>query len=67
MNGDAVARMIKSTSNINTKTPIVLLTTVPIKELDSGIYSEFNYIITKPVSDANVTNALRKTLDLPFA
>jgi hypothetical protein len=67
VNGDAAARMIKSTSNINSKTPIVLLTAVPIKELDPGIFSEFNYIITKPVSHANVTNALRITLALPFA
>ena len=63
MNGDAAARMIKSTDNINSKTPIVLLTTSEIEDLDPELVSEFIYIITKPVSQDSVFSALKKPLN----
>lgn len=63
MNGDAAARMIKSTTNINSKTPFILLTASAVEDLDPAVVGEFNYVITKPVSHANVIAALKKTVD----
>jgi CheY-like chemotaxis protein len=63
VNGDAAARMIKSTSNINSKTPFILLTANAVEDLDPAVVGEFNCILTKPVSHANVIAVLKRTVD----
>ncbi|KAJ3303460.1 hypothetical protein HDV03_003828 [Kappamyces sp. JEL0829] len=54
VSGDGAARMIKSTTNVNSNTPIVALCTS-----ESPASADFNHSIVKPVTRANVMEVLR--------
>ena len=52
VSGEGAARMIKTTTNINSNTPIVALSCTRLDTLD------FNHVIIKPVTRVNVVEAL---------
>jgi serine/threonine-protein kinase RIM15 len=57
VNGQDVARMIKSTRNINSVTPIIALASIDDGPLD-GMGSVFDAVLAKPIEKADVCNIL---------
>jgi hypothetical protein len=52
---EAVLKMIRNSSNENACTPMVLLNLVETMNVNT---SEFDHVLTKPISKENVTEAL---------
>jgi CheY-like chemotaxis protein len=58
MDGEAVARMIKTVPNMNSDTPLIVLTTLSQDILD--IHVLFDEVLQKPVTNDTICQIMKK-------